>query len=260
MRTELGRIAALGGGRGQSPLEREVKRVAWLVAAIAIAAGLAFLALGTLVAGLPMADAVRFAIGLLVANVPEGLLPTITLALAVGVRALSRRCALVKRLSAVGTLGAATIICTDKTGTLTENPPAAATSPRLPASASDDVSVLVAYATARGSTRGVAERIGARLEAAGRGADVRALSGADTVGDHEAVVLGSPVYDQLWLPAAEAFIAGSADARRRRPLWLFSVGTFGDDRRIRPPRPPGAAGIEQVRASLGLATTVSSPT
>ncbi|MEU9045753.1 MULTISPECIES: HAD-IC family P-type ATPase [unclassified Kitasatospora] len=64
---------------------------------------------------------VSFAIGLLVANVPEGLLPTITLALAAGVRDLARSGAVVKRLSAVETLGSTTVICTDKTGTLTEN-------------------------------------------------------------------------------------------------------------------------------------------
>ena len=74
-----------------------------------------------LVAGLSLADAVDFAIGLIVANVPEGLLPTITLALAVGVRELARRGALVKRLSAVETLGSTSVICTDKTGTLTQN-------------------------------------------------------------------------------------------------------------------------------------------
>ena len=88
MQTELGRIAALAqrGRREPSPLELEVKRVAWLIALVATAVGLAFLPIGSLVAGLPLDDAAVFAIGLLVANVPEGLLPTITLALAVGVR------------------------------------------------------------------------------------------------------------------------------------------------------------------------------
>ena len=62
-----------------------------------------------------------FAVGLLAGNVPEGLLPVITLALAVAVRLLARRGALVKRLSAVETLGSTDVICTDKTGTLTEN-------------------------------------------------------------------------------------------------------------------------------------------
>jgi calcium-translocating P-type ATPase len=122
MQTELGRISALSErvGREESPLEQQVRRVAKIIALVAIAVGLAFLPLG-LLAGLPFADALVFAVGLLVANVPEGLLPTITLALAVGVRALARQGALVKRLSAVETLGSTTVICTDKTGTLTEN-------------------------------------------------------------------------------------------------------------------------------------------
>ncbi|MDQ6947436.1 MAG: HAD-IC family P-type ATPase, partial [Actinomycetota bacterium] len=123
MHTELGRIAALTErvGADESPLEREVRRVAWLIAAVAVSVGVAFLPLGMIAAGLPFSDAAVFAVGLLVANVPEGLLPTITLALAVGVRVLARRGALVKRLSAVETLGATTVICTDKTGTLTQN-------------------------------------------------------------------------------------------------------------------------------------------
>lgn len=123
MRTELGRIAALSQrvGREPSPLERQVKQVAMLIAGVAVGCGVAFLALGTLVAGLPLRDSFMFAIGLLVANVPEGLLPTITLALAVGVRELARAGAVVKRLSAVETLGSTSVICTDKTGTLTRN-------------------------------------------------------------------------------------------------------------------------------------------
>ena len=123
MRTELGRIAALSERVEVelSPLEQQVRRVAWLIGLVAVVAGLAFLPIGWLGAGLPLHDAVTFTIGLIVANVPEGLLPTITLALAVGVAALARRGALVKRLSAVETLGSTTVICTDKTGTLTEN-------------------------------------------------------------------------------------------------------------------------------------------
>ena len=123
MQTELGRIAALTERveTELSPLELQVRRVAWLIALVAVLAGLAFLPIAWLVAGLPLQDAFNFAIGLIVANVPEGLLPTITLALAVGVATLARRGALVKRLSAVETLGSADVICTDKTGTLTEN-------------------------------------------------------------------------------------------------------------------------------------------
>ncbi len=122
MHTQLGRIAALTQ-RVQtelSPLQVQVNEVAKLIAGIAVAAGVVFLLLGIGVAGLPLDDSVTFAIGLLVANVPEGLLPTITLALAVGVRRMARRRALVKRLTAVETLGSTDVICTDKTGTLTE--------------------------------------------------------------------------------------------------------------------------------------------
>jgi calcium-translocating P-type ATPase len=122
MATQLGRIAALSQRvRAEiSPLQAQVNHAAQLIAWIAIGAGVAFLAIGTLAAGLPLADSVTFSIGLLVANVPEGLLPTITLALAVGVRRMARRRALVKRLTAVETLGSTDVICTDKTGTLTE--------------------------------------------------------------------------------------------------------------------------------------------
>ena len=123
MHTELGRIAALSERveTEPSPLEQQVRRVAWLIALIAVAMAAAFVPVATLGAGLPVVDSVIFAVGLLVGNVPEGLLPVITLALAIGVRTLASRGAVMKRLSAVETLGSTDVICTDKTGTLTEN-------------------------------------------------------------------------------------------------------------------------------------------
>jgi calcium-translocating P-type ATPase len=122
MATQLGRIAALTQRVTVevSPLQSQVRRAAKLIAWVAIGAGVVFFAVGVAVAGLSLHDSLSFAIGLLVANVPEGLLPTITLALAVGVRRMARRRALVKRLAAVETLGSTDVICTDKTGTLTE--------------------------------------------------------------------------------------------------------------------------------------------
>ena len=124
MQTELGRIAALSERveRDESPLERQVRRVAWLIALDRGRDGRRVRADRRCSApGCRSSDAVVFAVGLLVGNVPEGLLPVITLALAVGVRELARRGAVVKRLSAVETLGSTDVICTDKTGTLTEN-------------------------------------------------------------------------------------------------------------------------------------------
>src|SRR5271168_2367555 len=83
--------------------------------------GLSFIPLATLAAHLTLINSLVFAAGLLAGMVPEGLLPVITLSLAVAVRQLAGRGALVKRLSAVETLGSTDVICTDKTGTLTQN-------------------------------------------------------------------------------------------------------------------------------------------
>jgi Ca2+-transporting ATPase len=121
--TELGRIAALTGRQDPrtSPLERELARVIRVVTVLAVAMGASFFALGVLQGDIGTTAAFVFAIGIIVANVPEGLMPTLTLALALGVRRMANRRALVKRLSSVETLGATTVILTDKTGTLTEN-------------------------------------------------------------------------------------------------------------------------------------------
>ena len=124
MLTQLGPDRrALGARRGRrEPAARyRCEAVATLIAVVAVVVGAAFVPHRHRRRRPPALRRVTFAIGLLVANVPEGLLPTITLALAVGARMLARRGALVKRLSAVETLGSTTVICTDKTGTLTEN-------------------------------------------------------------------------------------------------------------------------------------------
>jgi calcium-translocating P-type ATPase len=123
MATEIGRIAALSQRvkPDPSPLERQVRRVAWLIAAVSVMLALSFIPMATLAAHLTLINSLIFAAGLLAGMVPEGLLPVITLALAVAVRQLAGRGALVKRLSAVETLGCTDVICTDKTGTLTEN-------------------------------------------------------------------------------------------------------------------------------------------
>jgi calcium-translocating P-type ATPase len=120
--TKLARIATLTQGRTRprTPLARELDRLVRVVACVALAVGVAFFVLG-IVVGLPLRDGFLFAIGVGVALVPEGLLPTVTLSLAIGASRMAKRGALVRRLEAVETLGSTTFICSDKTGTLTLN-------------------------------------------------------------------------------------------------------------------------------------------
>ena len=122
MRTEFGRIAHLTqtAGEAGSPLQREIARLSRLVAVFAAVLGLVFFAVGALL-GLPFWVNAMFAVGIIVANVPEGLLPTVTLSLAMATQRMARRNALVRHLPSVETLGSTTVICSDKTGTLTVN-------------------------------------------------------------------------------------------------------------------------------------------
>ncbi|GAA5122328.1 cation-transporting P-type ATPase [Alloalcanivorax gelatiniphagus] len=120
--TRLAGIAALTGQarRPQSPLSVQLHRLVIVVALIAVSAG-AVLSGTSLLLGTDVTAALLLGVGVMVALVPEGLLPTVTLSLARGAQRMAAEHALVRRLEAVESLGATTFICTDKTGTLTRN-------------------------------------------------------------------------------------------------------------------------------------------
>ncbi len=123
MSTEFGKIAGLTQSVDErlSPLQVNIDRLSKLISLIAISLGIVFFALSKLFVGMGTLAAVVFAIGIIVANVPEGLLPTLTMSLSVAAQRMAKRHVLVKKLSSVETLGSTTVICTDKTGTLTAN-------------------------------------------------------------------------------------------------------------------------------------------
>lgn len=120
--TELGRIGRLVGGikQTETPLERRLEalgqRLVWLTLGVAAAVT----AVG-LIQGLPLSRMLETGIALAVAAVPEGLPAVATIALAVGLARMARRRALIRRLHAVEALGSTTVVCTDKTGTLTSS-------------------------------------------------------------------------------------------------------------------------------------------
>ncbi len=122
MHTEFGKIAHLTqtADKSVSHLQQEIARLSRLVAIFATALGVFFFGIGFFL-GLPFWANLMFAIGIIVANVPEGLLPTVTLSLAMATQRMARRNALIRHLPAVETLGSTTVICSDKTGTLTQN-------------------------------------------------------------------------------------------------------------------------------------------
>jgi P-type Ca2+ transporter type 2C len=120
MSTELGRIGELVGGitERRTPLEHRLDALGRRLAWFALVAGAAVTGLGV-IQGIPLSRMVMTGVALAIAAVPEGLPAVATIALAVGVHRMARRNALVRRLPSVETLGSVTVVCADKTGTLT---------------------------------------------------------------------------------------------------------------------------------------------
>ncbi|MCS6986948.1 MAG: HAD-IC family P-type ATPase [Sphingomonadaceae bacterium] len=214
--TELGRISALMAevGETRTPLVRQMDRFARRLTAVVLGlSGLAFLlAVGP--RGMAAGEAFMLVVGIAVAAIPEGLPAVLTVTLAIGVRRMAERKALIRRLPAVETLGSVGVICTDKTGTLTAN------------------EMTVVHLELPGGARSVS---GAGYAPTGRieggvDAEVRALALAGALaGDAELrlldgvwQVVGDPMEGALLALARKAGVEAERVAARRSDVRPFS--------------------------------------
>jgi sodium/potassium-transporting ATPase subunit alpha len=210
-RTEFGKIAALSRDirRPLSPLARETSRMVRILTVVAVTMGLLFFAYG-IATGRSLWINIVFMLGIIVANVPEGLLPTMTLALSMASLRMARKQVLVKGLAAIETLGAVHVICTDKTGTLTRNELA--------------ISGIVDGVT--GDPIATASHLQALLKAAVIASEVRRMDGRYT-GDSLDVVAVNRYAQSVGSP--EAILDATRrhfpfDLQKRREAGLFANG------------------------------------
>ena len=199
--TEFGKIATLSHSvkRKPSPLENETQHMVRVLTVIAVTMGSVFFAYGVFT-GQPLWVNLVFMMGIIVANVPEGLLPTFTLSLAMGSLRMAKRNVLVKGLNAVEALGAVHVICTDKTGTLTQN--------------------LLAITSVCDPLTGIAAETPARVDA------LRLGVVASDVARGETGLMGDPL--DVAIAQAYGDLGGDLDAVRQTTVRRFS---FDDAKR-----------------------------
>jgi len=121
--TQFGRIARLSRLIADEPssLQSEIARLARIITMVAVGLGIVVFVVGVTDVGISLVEALILSIGIIIALVPEGLRPTLTLSLAIATQRLARRGVLIKKLATLETLGTISVICTDKSGTLTQN-------------------------------------------------------------------------------------------------------------------------------------------